>query len=277
MELFYLQGLLLVVICLGSNFGSSENSPFPDITDEKFITECVRIHNDNRSSVQPPASNMLYMTWDAGLAITARAWAKHCVFKHNIYLRDVKRVHPVFSSVGENIWVETPPYTFSVMGAMRSWVNELRDYTYEENICQARKMCGHYTQVVWATSYKVGCAVEMCPNGVKQTPFSDRVGAIFVCNYAIAGNMVGISPYQTGRECSACEGGTSNTCEAKLCRDTKRDELKSYNWTPDWDPALTTCGPSCIAILAIRPAALILTFATAFGVHKFYPSMFFYE
>ncbi|XP_038851332.1 potassium voltage-gated channel subfamily C member 2-like [Salvelinus namaycush] len=47
--------------------------------------------------------------------------------------------------------------------------------------------------------------------------------------------------------------------------------------TSDWDPALATCGPSCMALLAIRPLALLLTFVAAFGVHRLYPSIFFYE
>ncbi|KAK3505953.1 hypothetical protein QTP70_018859, partial [Hemibagrus guttatus] len=38
--------------------------------------------------------------------------------------------------------------------------------------------------VVWATTYKVGCAVTFCPDGVRDTSFSHRPGAIFVCNYA---------------------------------------------------------------------------------------------
>lgn len=50
-----------------------------------------------------------------------------------------------------------------------------------------------------------------------------------------------------------------------------------YRWTPDWDPTLATCGPCCMAILAIRPLALLLTFVAAFGVHRLYPSIFFYE
>lgn len=33
----------------------------PEITDRKFIDECVREHNKARSSVSPPASDMLYM------------------------------------------------------------------------------------------------------------------------------------------------------------------------------------------------------------------------
>lgn len=33
----------------------------PDIEDAKFIEDCVRVHNDFRSKVNPPASNMLRM------------------------------------------------------------------------------------------------------------------------------------------------------------------------------------------------------------------------
>lgn len=43
---------------------------------------------------------------------------------------------------------------------------------------------GACVQVVWATSYKVGCAVHLCPDGIKQTTFSQGVN--FVCNYAPA-------------------------------------------------------------------------------------------
>ncbi|KAL0963075.1 hypothetical protein UPYG_G00349350 [Umbra pygmaea] len=294
---FNWQQFLCLFMCLDSYTVSSGNNQFPDITDENFINDCVRIHNDNRSSVNPPASNMLYMTWDDALAVTARAWARHCVFKHNIYLKEVKQVHPVFTSVGENIWVGAPPSTFSVSRAIRKWVDEVMYYSYQRNVCQQGEMCGHYTQVVWATSYKVGCAVQMCPNGVKETLFSNKAGAIFVCNYATAGNYVGEKPYQQGEACTACKDA-NDRCNAKLCHNQQRDELKSYNWKPDWDiglapkdpsitngdpslangdPVLTTCGSSCISVLILRPLGLFLTFVTAFGVHRFYPSMFFYE
>lgn len=156
----------------------------PEITDGKFIDECVREHNRARSSASPPASDMLYMTWDEGLAITARAWARHCVFEHNIYLKDVRRVHPTFSSVGENIWAGYPPSYFNVLGAIKSWVDEKQYYDYNSNVCT--NVCGHYTQVVWASSYKVGCAAQLCKKGVKNTRFASEEGVIFVCNYATA-------------------------------------------------------------------------------------------
>lgn len=237
----------------------------PEITDGKFIEECETEHNRARSSVSPPASNMLYMTWDEGLAITARAWARRCVFEHND-----RRVHPAFSSVGENIWTGYPPSSFNVAKAIKSWVDEKHYYDYNKNTCS--DVCGHYTQVVWASSYKVGCAIQLCPNGVKKAYSPES--AIFVCNYATAGNINGRRPYESqGEACSGCK----DTCEEKLCRSQERDSQKSYNWTPDWDSSPDTSGSNYVTILVVRPIALIFTFITAYAVHHFYPNVFCYE
>lgn len=41
-----------------------------EITDEKFIDECVKEHNWARSSVKPPSSDMLYMVRFMGISIS---------------------------------------------------------------------------------------------------------------------------------------------------------------------------------------------------------------
>ena len=89
--------------------------------------------------------SLLDQTWDAGLAITARAWASKCLFEHNIYLRDARRVHPDFRSVGENLWAGSPPSSFDVTRAVKKWVDEKQHYDYNLNRCTG--VCGHYTQV----------------------------------------------------------------------------------------------------------------------------------
>ncbi|TMS02573.1 GLIPR1-like protein 1 [Larimichthys crocea] len=272
--------LLWVWIVLGSEVCSVS---LPGITDAKFINDCVSEHNRARSSVNPPASDMLYMTWDEGLAITARAWARHCRFEHNIYLDDVRRVHPTFNSVGENLWIGSPQSSFTVKGAIQSWVKEKVDYNYNRNACTNK--CGHYTQVVWASSYKVGCAVQLCQNGVIGG-FGNRETVNFVCNYAVGGNVIGMRPYESqGTACSRCEG----TCLDSLCRSQERDSPKSYtwapdwapgwapDWAPDWDPVQTYSDSNYVNILVVRPIALILTFIAAYAVHHFYPDTFCYE
>lgn len=88
---------------------------------------------------------LLIQTWDKDLANTAREWASRCEFRHNIYLKNVSRVHPTLPSIGENIWTGAPPSIFNIKGAVRSWVDEIQHYNYQENSC--KNVCGHYTQV----------------------------------------------------------------------------------------------------------------------------------
>lgn len=275
-----LRRLLFSVLVLGSSclvVSGQDSESMPDIHDKTFIDDCVRIHNGVRSTVKD-ASDMLHMTWDEALAITARAWSRNCVFQHNIYLRETKRVHPDFSSVGENIWAGYPTSTFSVERALHLWVAEVKDYINKTNECLPNSICGHYTQVVWANSYKVGCAVNICPNGVAKTSFDTKKGAIFVCNYATAGNFAGIRPYKTGGACTTCEG-ENNQCLKNLCHNPERDTIRSYTWTPDWAPDTghTNCGTSCVATLVLRPVALLLTLFAAYGLQQYYPNMFCYE
>ncbi|NXK98721.1 GLIP1 protein, partial [Formicarius rufipectus] len=187
--------LALLLFCHPSD--SYEPSTLPDVQDPKFIEECVQTHNKFRSEVNPPASNMLYMSWDPDLAKTAKGWVKKCQFRHNIYLREKGRVHPKFTSVGENLWTGSLS-AFTVKGAITSWHSEVEFYTYDTHKC--RKVCGHYTQIVWAKSYKVGCAVHFCPR-VKYSSLTNA--AHFICNYAPGGNLP-VQPYLKGAACSGC-------------------------------------------------------------------------
>ncbi len=67
---------------------------------------------------------------------------------------------------------------------MDAWGNEKPDYFYAKNKCKPRKMCGHYTQIVWKTTKKVGCAKIIC----------DEMD-VWVCNYDPPGNWIGQKPY----------------------------------------------------------------------------------
>lgn len=47
---------------------------------------------------------------------------------------------------------------------VQAWYNEKQHYIFNSKKCKPGKVCGHYTQVVWAKSVKVGCAAVHCPS-----------------------------------------------------------------------------------------------------------------
>lgn len=239
----------------------------PDITDRSFVDICLQEHNKARSEVRPPATDMTFMTWDADLAVIARSWARRCVFRHN----PKRSEHPTFSSLGENLWVISSASAFSAAHAIQDWVNEVGDYSYNGNSCREKKMCGHYTQVVWARSYKVGCAVHVCSSGIEG--FTTRPGTNFVCNYGPAGNVIGRRPYQTnGEACSKCD--PEDSCVDRLCRNKERDAEKSSSLSPlETEPSASDFVP----VLIIRPVAVLGSVVAAVAVKHFYPDVFFYE
>ncbi|KAH9503469.1 Glioma pathoproteinsis- protein 1 [Bulinus truncatus] len=126
--------------------------------------------------------------------------------------------------------------------AVRFWWNEIEYYNYEDNSCS--RNCLHYTQVVWANSYAVGCGVKFCP---KLKQFKYGQGFFVVCQYGPAGNVIGQKPFKRGSRCSECPA-EANTCLDKLCvRSPRADRLRySTNssidrlWT--WWQLLTVFG-----------------------------------
>ncbi|TKY54604.1 Pathogenesis-related protein PR-1 [Spatholobus suberectus] len=70
--------------------------------------------------------------------------------------------------------------------AVSAWVEERQWYNYWHNSCANGQMCGHYTQVVWNTTRKVGCASVVCSGGQ---------GTFMTCNYDPPGNYYGERPY----------------------------------------------------------------------------------
>ncbi|NWU54963.1 GLIP1 protein, partial [Dromas ardeola] len=247
--------------------------PLPDIEDPKFIEDCLRTHNKFRSKVNPPASNMFRMSWDAALAKTAKAWAKKCKFKHNIYLKMPRKVHPTFTPVGENIWTGTATI-FSVDAALSDWFDEVSSYDFNTNRCTG--MCGHYTQVVWAESYKVGCAVHFC-NTVEYFPGLFRA-AHFVCDYGPAGNYPR-KPYKAGRPCSGC---SNEKCVDRLCGKTNppRPRPPRPPIPPHIPPAEhphPSCDQYCVSVSILRPLFLVLSTGAVLLVQQRFPHTFFYE
>ncbi|KAI5930118.1 Glioma pathogenesis-related protein 1 [Manis javanica] len=234
----------------------------PDIENEDFIKDCVWIHNKFRSEVYPTASDMLYMTWDPVLAQIAKAWARNCWFEHNVQLKQPHRLHPNFTSLGENIWTGSLSI-FSVSSAVTAWYNEIQYYDFKTRKCS--RVCGHYTQVVWANSYKIGCAVQFCPKVSGVASLSN--GAHFICNYGPAGNYP-TWPYKKGSTCSACP--SSDKCLDNLCVNPERDKVKHYYSIvyPDW-PILARNRHLSLFLIVSSPILILSVLITILVKHKF--------
>ncbi|XP_027020988.1 peptidase inhibitor 16-like isoform X2 [Tachysurus fulvidraco] len=170
------------------------------LTEEEKKT-ILNLHNIYRSVVNPPAADMLRMTWDDGLALVAAGYAEQCIWKHN---PDVENV------LGENLFVTAG--TLNVNTSIHMWFDEHENYNYESNTCNLW-MCGHYTQVVWAKSDTVGCASHLCRT-VKNLEYKNST--ILVCNYSPLGNVFGKHPYVTGVPCSNCPAKAIE-CIENLC------------------------------------------------------------
>ncbi|XP_010209268.1 PREDICTED: peptidase inhibitor 16 [Tinamus guttatus] len=170
-------------------------------------------HNKFRSQVSPPAMDMLKMSWDVELEAFAQAYAEKCIWDHN---KERGRR-------GENLFAMTP--TLDLEFAVEDWNGEEKFYNLTTAMCAPGQMCGHYTQVVWASTQRVGCGVKFC---AKIDGIETEDMYLLVCNYYPPGNMKGRKPYKEGASCSQCPEGT--LCVDALCAgalDTEEMETNS--------------------------------------------------
>ncbi|KAK2491034.1 hypothetical protein MC885_008729 [Smutsia gigantea] len=161
----------------------------------------VELHNLYRAQASPPAANMLQMRWDEELAAFAKAYARQCVWGHN---KERGRR-------GENLFAITDE-GMDVPLAMEEWHHERAHYNLSAATCHRGQMCGHYTQVVWAKTERIGCGSHFCEKlqGVEETNIQ-----LLVCNYEPPGNVKGQRPYQEGTPCSQCP--SDYRCLDSLC------------------------------------------------------------
>ncbi len=143
-------------------------------------------HNDVRDSPSPtPVPALDDLCYDADLETYAQAWANGCTYGHN----------PA-SPYGENIYAAAytgspPPGWNPPVDAVTSWASEAADYNYSTNTCSG--VCGHYTQIVWRESERMGCGLRVCTTNSPFGP-SFPTWTFVVCSYDPPGND-GSRPY----------------------------------------------------------------------------------
>ncbi|PON97976.1 Ves allergen [Trema orientale] len=123
---------------------------------------------------------LLPLVWDTKLKNYARSWANKrkadCALEHSFADGQF--------DLGENIfWGGGPGW--NATDAVTAWAEEEKYYNYGANSCAQGKMCGHYTQIVWRSTKRVGCAKVLCNNN----------DVFMTCNYDPPGNYFGERPY----------------------------------------------------------------------------------
>ncbi|XP_012937598.1 cysteine-rich secretory protein 2 [Aplysia californica] len=181
--------------------------------------QIVTMHNHLRAGVTPPATNMLKMTWDDELAMLAQKWTDACSKESGRFHHDSVRDIPGRFPVGQNLMSGGDSFVV----AINAWYDEHKNYVFNRTVDHfGPVMIGHYTQLAWAETYKIGCGFTKC-DGVP----------LYICNYAPLGNIFPYKrPYVDGTRCSKCQtcsdggvcdcgttecqnGGTLNTATCK--------------------------------------------------------------
>ncbi|KJZ75418.1 hypothetical protein HIM_05114 [Hirsutella minnesotensis 3608] len=154
----------------GSGSGGSTPGPVPDSARAGFAKS-----NELRARHQ-----VAPLTWDAELEKDAQAWANNCQFDHGGYDNES----------GQNLFVTSRQYPAGkdfLMEATNSWYSEESVYSRDTSYGEPQSFrpsgssgqWGHFTQMVWKGTTKLGCAAQNCPS----------LGTFVVCNYKTGGNV----------------------------------------------------------------------------------------
>lgn len=140
---------------------------------------------------------------------------------------------------------------------MTKFLNQKRFFhtfgTYKDSD-QCTGVCGHFTQVVWADSYRVGCAaVECSMDETDQEAYGIFTGEanLLVCQYYRGGNYLSQYAWETGAPASNCPSTSLSSYQVQnegLCapksiceEDRACNELGTARCTPAADNMSYTC------------------------------------
>jgi pathogenesis-related protein 1 len=173
--------------------GVVDDSGIVDTTVEDHISitgqeqEALDAHNDARDAVG--VTNDL--VWDAAIAADAQKYADEMA-NSGAWEHDPKNQGGYANGdYGENLYTSTQKPTLKT--AADAWIDEEQYYSYgkvgDDSTCQQGQMCGHYTQVIWKSTSKMGCAMSKYKTGQYKNWY------IVVCKYQTPGNYEGETPY----------------------------------------------------------------------------------
>ncbi|GJQ77729.1 hypothetical protein Trydic_g12843 [Trypoxylus dichotomus] len=195
--------------------------------------QILDMHNSLRQAValgqvnrQPPAANMQEMQWDEELARRAQKWSMSCYSEDHDPNRNSARF-----VVGQNIatfWTTKKPTTAiettpEFEKALNGWFDEVSNFNYGR--ITGYGGTGHYTQLVWADTYLVGCGFAFYYDPSKGYTKN------YICNYGPSGNVLTKYPYVKGYPLCSRYGLDYSTKWKGLCvKSTKNTATEFFNF-----------------------------------------------
>jgi uncharacterized protein YkwD len=138
---------------------------------DEIAREMLEAHNAARDRVGVPP-----LIWSNQLEAAAREWAESLLASGEFR-------HRPKNSYGENL-CDIRGGKATPVQVVDEWTAEAKDYDLAKNACRAGAVCGHYTQVVWEKTKRIGCAAAHA--GRRE---------VWVCNYDPPGNWARERPY----------------------------------------------------------------------------------
>lgn len=173
--------------------------------------------NQNSAGGQlPSASNMKVLEWSTELEDLAQSWANFNPKTSSPYRKVSNITSPMNKGyIGENIfWAVTfystirEPGNYSAQNSVKAWFDEVKNFKQPINVLvnlDPTRIIGHFTQVVWAETTKIGCGILDCFSSEKSTFVNMYTQtSTIVCNYWSGGNINFIPIYKKGTPCSNC-------------------------------------------------------------------------
>jgi hypothetical protein len=135
---------------------------FHDINADPFVDEILSFHNFKRAN-----HGSRPLTWDPTLASAGQQHSSGCKWGHS------------GQGYGENIMAgwNTPTDGLNLMYEQR------KHYDYTAGRSTTSETTGHFTQIVWRATERIGCGQTVCADPALKT--------FIVCEYEPPGNVAG--------------------------------------------------------------------------------------
>jgi len=149
----------------------------PTWTYKQAVLNHHNIHRRNHSAPD--------LVWSTALEDSAKKWALKCIWAHNTTING--------GGYGQNIAAGVSKSAVGVVVSDLWYNNEMPYFAGQYGKSQPNmdsfEKWGHFTQVVWKQTSKVGCYTAPCSQGMSNV--NGRYTSFTVCNYGPPGNFLG--------------------------------------------------------------------------------------